>query len=202
MADAPSVEGSPTTDDPSSSSTDLPTEVDNLKAEVAKWREMAKKSESLAKANLSAAEKLAKIEESSKSELEKAQARAADADARVAAAEERANRALMKAAVSAAASKAGAIDIDAVVALLPPDAVTVSADGDVVGIDAALKAMREAKPALFGKPKPAPGSADGGRQSDRPAQWTREDLKGKSTAQIEAARKAGLLASLTSGAAS
>lgn len=202
MADDTTAPVTGTTDDPTDNDSTSTTDTPDLAAELQKWKSEARKHEARAKANASAAEKLAKIEESSKSELEKAQARAADADARVAAAEERANRALMKAAVSAAASKAGAIDIDAVVALLPPDAVTVSADGDVVGIDAALKAMREAKPALFGKPKPAPGSADGGRQSDRPAQWTREDLKGKSTAQIEAARKAGLLASLTSGAAS
>ena len=60
--------------------------------------------------------------------------------------------------------------------------------------------MRESKPYLFGKAKPAPGSADGGRQSDKPAQWTRDDLKGKSPAEIEKARKAGLLVSLMTGA--
>lgn len=101
--------------------------------------------------------------------------------------------------MSTAAAKAGAIDADAVLALLPPDAVTVEGD-DVKGVDEAIKALRESKPYLFGKPKPAPGSADGGRQSDKPAQWTREDLKGKSSADIEAARKAGLLVSLMSGA--
>lgn len=171
----------------------------DLAAELAKWKSMARKSEALAKQNASAAAKLAKIEEASKSELERAQAAAAEADQRAKAAEERIARALTKAAVSTAAAKAGAIDADAVLALLPPDAVTVEGD-DVKGVDEAIKALRESKPYLFGKPKPAPGSADGGRQSDKPAQWTREDLKGKSSADIEAARKAGLLVSLMSGA--
>ena len=172
----------------------------NLAAELAKWKAMARKSEALAKSNASAAEKLAKIEESSRTDLERAMAKAAEAEAKAAAAEERIAKALTRAAVSAAAARAGAIDADAVLALMPSDAVTVDGD-NVTGVDDAIKALRESKPYLFGKPKPAPGSADGGRQSDKPAQWTREDLKGKSPADIEKARKAGLLVSLMSGAA-
>lgn len=170
-----------------------------LKAELAKWREMAKKSESLAKSNAAAAEKLAKIEEASKSELERAQAAAAEADQRAKAAEDRIARALTKAAVSAAAVRAGAIDADAVLALLPADAVTVDGD-EVKGVDDAIKALRDAKPYLFGKPKPAPGSADGGRQGGQQAQWTADQLKQAAKQgrheEINAARKAGLLASL------
>lgn len=170
-----------------------------LKAELAKWREMAKKSESLAKSNAAAAEKLAKIEEASKSELERAQAAATAAEERAKAAEERIARALTRAAVSAAAVKAGAIDADAVLALLPADAVTVDGE-DVKGVDDAIKALRDAKPYLFGKPKPAPGSADGGRQGDKQAQWTADQLKQAAKQgrheEINAARKAGLLASL------
>lgn len=176
-------------------------EVSELKAELAKWREMAKKAEAFGKSNAAAAEKLAKIEEASKSELERAQAAASEADQRAKAAEERIARALTKAAVSAAAVKAGAVDADAVLALLPPDAVTVDGD-DVRGVDDAIKALRESKPYLFGKSKPAPGSADGGRQSDKPAQWTADELKQAAKqgrhAEINAARKAGLLSSLMS----
>ena len=173
-------------------------------AELARWKAEARKHEKRAKENAAAAEKLAKIEEASKTELERAQAAAAEADQRAKAAEERIAKALTRAAVSAAAAKAGAIDADAVLALLPPDAVTVEGD-DVKGVDEAIKQLRESKPYLFGKPKPAPGSADGGRQSDKPAQWTKDELAKASregrTADIEKARRAGLLSSIMSGAA-
>ena len=167
-------------------------------AELARWKSEARKHEQRAKANAAAAEKLAKLEDAKKSELERAQALVADAEARAKAAEERIAKALTKAAVSTAAAKAGAIDADAVLALLPADSVTIEGD-EVIGVEAALKALRESKPYLFGKAKPAPGSADGGRQSDKPAQWTKADLKGKSSAEIEQARKAGLLTALMSG---
>lgn len=185
-----------TTPDPNASTE---TDTTDMAAEVSKWKAMARKHESESKANATAAAKLAKIEESSKTELERAQSLASEADARAKDAEARATRSLIRAAASTAATKAGTIDVDAVLALMPPDAVTV--DGDTVtGIDEAIDALRKSKPHLFGKSKPAPGSADGGQQSGKTAQWSREDLKGKSSAQIEAARKAGLLTSLTSPA--
>lgn len=194
MADeptTPTTEVTPPTDTPKD-------DVSELKAELAKWREMAKKAEAFGKSNAAAAEKLAKIEESSKTDLERAMAKAAEAEAKAAAAEERIAKALTRAAVSAAAAKAGAIDAEAVLALLPPNAVEIDGD-EVKGVDEAIKALRESKPYLFGKTKPAPGSADGGRQSDKPAQWTRADLKGKSSAEIEQARRAGLLTAVMAG---
>lgn len=181
-----------TTDDTTTDTTPDPA------AELAKWKSEARKHEQRAKANAAAAEKLAKLEDAKKSELERAQALVADAEARAKAAEERVAKALTRAAVSAAAAKAGAIDADAVLALLPTDAVTIDGD-DVRGVDDAIKALRESKPYLFGKTKPAPGSADGGRQSDKPAQWSKADLKGKSSAEIEQARRAGLLTAVMSG---
>ena len=187
-----------TTDDTTTSTTS--TDTPDLAAELARWKAEARKHEQRAKQNAAAAEKLSKIEEASKSELERAQAAATQAEERAKAAEERIARALTKAAVSAAASKAGAVDADAVFALLPSDSITVEGD-DVKGVDEAIKALRETKPYLFAKQKPQPGSADGGRQSDKQAQWTREDLRGKSSAEIEAARKAGLLTHLMSGSA-
>lgn len=167
----------------------------DLAAELAQWKADARKHEERAKQGAKAIARLAEIEESAKSELEKATAAAAAADERAKQADERATRALIKAAVSVAAVNAGAVDADAVFALLPSDTVTVEGE-DVRGVDEALAALRASKPFLFGKTKPAPGSADGGRQSDKPSQWTKEDLKGKSPEQINAARKAGLLASL------
>lgn len=167
-------------------------------AELARWKSEARKHEARAKANAAAAEKLAKLEDAKKSDLEKAQAAIAEANQRATAAEERIAKALTRAAVMAAAAKSGAIDAEAVLALLPPNAVEIDGD-EVKGVDEAIKALRESKPYLFGKTKPAPGSADGGRQSDKPAQWTRADLKGKSSAEIEQARRAGLLTAVMAG---
>lgn len=182
-------------DDTSTDSTQEP----DLAAELAKWKAMARKNEQAAKQNAKAAAKLAEIEEAGKSELERAQAAAAEAEQRAKAAEERISKTLTRAAVATAAAKAGAIDPDDVFALLPSDAVTVEGD-EVRGVVEAIAALKDAKPHLFGKSKPAPGSADGGRQSDKPAQWTRADLKGKSSTEIEQARKAGLLNAVMSGA--
>ena len=192
--DTPTSDTDVDTDD--TPTTDTPDPV----AELVRWKSEARKHEARAKANAAAAEKLAKLEDAKKSELERAQAAIAEANQRASAAEERIAKALTRAAVSTAAAKAGAIDADAVLALLPADLITVDGD-EVKGVDEAVKALRESKPYLFGKPKPAPGSADGGRQSDKPAQWTKADLKGKSSAEIEQARKAGLLTGLMSGAA-
>ena len=192
MADEDTTSETDTRDDTSTEGTP------DLAAELAKWKSMARKNEALAKQNASAADKLAKLEDSKKSEIERAVAKAAEAEAKAAAAEERIAKALTRAAVSAAAAKAGAIDAEAVLALLPPNAVEIDGD-EVKGVDEAIKALRESKPYLFGKTKPAPGSADGGRQSDKPAQWTRADLKGKSSAEIEQARRAGLLTAVMAG---
>lgn len=198
MADTDTAASETDTGTDDTTTTDDTTKEPDLAAELAKWKSMARKNESEAKKNASAARKLAEIEEAGKSDLEKAQAAVAAAEERAKAAEERTAKALTKAAVSAAAAKSGAIDTDAVFALLPSDAVTVEGD-EVKGVDEALAALREAKPYLFGKQKPAPGSADGGRQSDKQAQWSKDDLKGKSSAEIDAARKAGLLVALMSG---
>lgn len=158
----------------------IPTDYDDLKAKAAKFDE---------------------IEAANKSELEKLQEALVAEQSKTATASERAQRALVRAAVIAEAQRAGAVDPDAVLAMLPQDAVTIGDDDQVTGADAAVQALLEAKPYLVGKPtRPNPGSADGGQQSNtKPAQWTREDVKGKSPEQINEARKAGLLTSLMSG---
>jgi hypothetical protein len=156
--------------------TSAPPDYDDLKAKAAKFDE---------------------IEAANKSELEKLQEALAAEQNKASAASERARRAAVRAAVVAEAQRAGAVDPDAVLAMLPEDAVTIGDDDQVTGADAAVKALLEAKPYLVGKPtRPVPGSANGGPRGDQPAQWTREDLKNKSPDQIEAARKAGLLTDL------
>lgn len=146
------------------------------------------------------AAKLDEIEAANKSELEKLQDALAVEQTKAATASERAQRALIRAAVVAEAQRAGAVDPDAVLAMLPTNAVTIGDDDLVTGADEAVKALLEAKPYLVGKPtRPSPGSADGGQQSIKPAQWSREDLKGKTPEQINEARKAGLLTAIMSG---
>jgi hypothetical protein len=199
MADVNPSDTDVNTDETPDPSASTDTGTPDLAAEVAKWKAMARKHETESKANATAAAKLAKIEEASKTELERAQSLASEAEVRVKDAEARANRALVRAAASTVASKVGAIDVDAVLALMPSDTVTVDGD-EVIGVDEAIEALRTSKPHLFSKPKPSPGSADGGQQSPKSAQWTREDLKGKSPAQINEARKAGLLDAVMAGA--
>ena len=160
--------------------------------DVDKWKALSRKHEAEAKTNRAAAAKLKEIEESGKTELEKATQRIAEADIQIKQANDRADRAAIKAHLTSAAAKAGAIDTDAVEALIDRSAITVTDDA-VTGVDAAVEALKKTKPHLFGKQKPAAGSADGGQQGDKPGQWTRSDLTGKSSAEIEAARKAGLL---------
>lgn len=168
---------------------------DDTSSEVDKWKAMARKHEAEAKTNRAAAEKLAKLEEAGKTDLEKANAKAAEAEQKIKDANDRADRAAIKAHLTSSAAKAGAIDVDAVDALIDRSSITVDGDS-VTGVDAAVEALKKAKPQLFGKPKPPPGSADQGQQGNKPGQWTREDLKGKSSAEIEAARKGGLLQQL------
>lgn len=156
--------------------TSLPADYDDLKAKAARFDE---------------------LEAANKSELEKLQDALAAEQTKSTAATERARRAAVRSAVVAEAQRAGAVDPDAVLAMLPENAVTIGDDDQVTGADAAVKALLEAKPYLVGKPtRPVPGSANGGPRGDQPAQWTREDLKNKSPEQIDAARKGGLLTDL------
>jgi hypothetical protein len=107
--------------------------------------------------------RLDEIEAANKTELEKAAERAAQAEAKATAAEDRARKALLRSAVTSAAVTAGAVDPDAVLALLDKTSLTVADDGTVSGLDDAVKALLEAKPYLVGKAvTPPPGGGDGG----------------------------------------
>jgi hypothetical protein len=143
------------------------------------------------------AKRLDDIEAASKSELEKAQERIAAAEATAKTATDRAQAALRRAAVVAAAQRAGAVDPDAVLALIPQDAVTVSDDGSVTGVDEAVKALLDAKQYLVGKPPtPSPGGADGGPRGPQPGTISRDDLKTMTPEQIDAAYRKGELSHL------
>jgi hypothetical protein len=185
-------ETDPTTDtaatDDANATTDATTTptTPDLSDETAKWKALARKHEAESKKNATAAKRLAEIEEAGATELERAQKAATESATKLQAAEDRANRATIRAAVMAAATKAGAIDPDAVLQLLPADALTI--DGDTVtGADEAVKALLAAKPYLAGKPaKPAGGSGDQGARGTAPLAVTRDQLKTMTAQQVAA----------------
>lgn len=139
------------------------------------------------------AAKLAEIEAANQSELEKANARADAAEQKAAEASDRASKSARRSAIVSAATAAGAVDADAVFALLGNDAVTVGDDGQVTGAVEAVTALLESKPYLVGK-KPT-GGVDGGPRGSGGGvqQLSRDDLAGMKPEQIEAARQAGQL---------
>lgn len=108
-----------------------------------------------------AAGELDKIRKANQSELEREQEARTVAererdDARTAAREARLER-----QVTTAATKAKAVDPDAVLALLDRSKVTFGADGSISGVDAAVEDLLKAKPYLVDGNR-SPGSADGG----------------------------------------
>lgn len=144
--------------------------------------------------------KLDELEAANASELEKAVKRAEEAEARASSSTQRANALALRSAVVAEANRSGAIDADAVFALISKDSVTVGDDGQVTGAEDAVKALLEAKPYLVGTTAPAgtTGSADGGARSASAGtpQLTRDDLKTMTSAEIVTAKAEGRLAQL------
>jgi Flp pilus assembly protein TadG len=147
--------------------------------EIAELKAKAEKADKLEAANLTASEKL-------KADAEKAQQERDEAKADAQAARDEANRTKLQAKILTAASKAGAVDADAVYALLQNDnfavtkdgtklEVTIGDDGQVTGHEEAVTAYLEAKPYLVGT-TPTPGPGGGGpRPSTAPA-LTQEQL--------------------------
>lgn len=100
------------------------------------------------------AAKLDEIEEANKSELEKARDEAEKAKAEAKAAADRANQVMLKSAVIAKASALNFIDAEDAFALLPKDSLSLSEDGQVEGLEEALKTLAEAKPHLLKSDNP------------------------------------------------
>lgn len=151
--------------------------------------------------------RLDELEQQSMSDLEKLQQQLAERDQALADRDQqlqeittRAQQAAIRADVVAHATRLGAVDPDAVMAMLPPDAVTIGDDGQVTGTEAAVQALLDAKPYLVGKPAPpAPGGADGGVRGRTPSSITREDLKTMTPEQITEALHRGDLVHLLTG---
>lgn len=111
--------------------------------------------------------RLDEIEAANKSELEKAVQRAEQAEADRDKAAQKAAEIARRAAVIAEAPKQGAVDPDAVVALIGSDRVTVADDGQVTGAEQAVKELLDAKKYLVGEPR-LPGPSDGGPRPPAP----------------------------------
>jgi len=92
-------------------------------------------------------------------ELATAARKLADAEQRVADAEARHQAALVNAAIDREAHKQGAVDPEAVAAMIDRSALTLGEDGAVKGAEAAVKKLLEAKPYLAGQ---ASGTAPAG----------------------------------------
>jgi hypothetical protein len=121
------------------------------------------------------ATKLDEIEAASRSDLEKAQEAQRRADERATAAEARANETARRHAIEREASKQKAADPDDIFAVLQTtpkyrDMVTMDDDGQVTGVDEAVKAILADKPHLVGKTSTPAGDGDGGSRGGGEAQ--------------------------------
>lgn len=154
-------------------------ELEQLRAELEKWKSMSRKNEARAKENAEKASLYDEASEKSKSELQKAIERAEKAEARAAQAEK----------ANAKARVAAQKGIDP--GLLP--------DGDedeLTQVAERLIAWRDAA-----KPKGTPAAAAGerGEKVGDVKQLTRDDLKNMSPREIMEAQKKGQLADLLKG---
>lgn len=115
-------------------------------------------------------EELQKLKDGQKSEVERLTAERDKATKDAQAAADRAKQSLRQAAVIAEAAKAGAVDPQAVAALLPADAVTVADDGTVSGAESAVKTLLEEKSYLKSKQTRTgpPNHGQGSRENGAP----------------------------------
>lgn len=139
---------------------------------------------------LAAAKAQKEAEEAAKSELERAKAAAEKAKAELEAVRQAANLRLIKAEVKVAASQAGAVDPDAVWALIQADEglrsqITVDAEGNVTGAEKVVAALLKAKPYLKAQPQ-QPASVGG---TAPPANTKTEKSPEEIAREIAAARK-------------
>lgn len=146
----------------------------NWEEEASKWKALARKHESTAKANAAKAKQFDEVEAKNKTEAEKL----ADAKAK---AEKDASAALSEAAKLRAAVKHGLSEED----------LELLGTGTPEEIEE--RAERLATRLAATKPKPDFGGGHRGPDVGGIEQWTQSDLSGKNSAQIEAARKAGHL---------
>jgi len=141
------------------------------------------------------AARLEEIEAESQSELEKAQAAALKAEENASKATEVANERLVKAAILSEAAKQGAKNGEVVLRALDRTGLTVEDNGDVSGVEEAVKSLLDEIPEFVGsrKREDADQGARGGKGDDQVSQ---AELAQMTPAEINAALKAGKLSQL------
>lgn len=128
------------------------------------WKTKAREQEKRAKANAEAAKRLQEIEDEGKSEAERITARAETAETALTDLQNRYHGLLKTQAIAEAAGQARAINAKAVAALIRDD-VTVGEDGEVSGMDKAIKALQASDPDLFHSTPAGTNDASAGRLS-------------------------------------
>ena len=132
------------------------------------WKAKARDQEKRAKANADAAKRLAELEQANQTEAQRLDAARKAAEERAADLAAKYTTLLTKQAVTSAAATAGAIDADAVYALIRGD-VQVDDEGMVTGVEEAITALHQQKPHLFTTTPRGTRDASAGGHTPRPA---------------------------------
>lgn len=138
------------------------------------------------------AAQLEELETAKLSELEQEKKAREKAEKQAAEAMKRANERLLQAEILAEATAQQAIRPEHLHRLIDTDTVTIGDDGQVTGVQDAVKAFLEANPEYVGTSRPA-GPVDQGARGTTPKQLTRDDLKDMSPDEINKAREEGRL---------
>lgn len=116
-----------------------------------------------------------KAQEAGRTELEKAQAAQAKAEGERDAANAAVSSSLIRAAITAEATAAGANSVNAVVAMLASDSSVAVKDGEVEGVKNAIKDLKKSEPGLFGeRTGGAPGGEFGGQTTSSVSEKIKE----------------------------
>jgi hypothetical protein len=163
---------------------------DETKAELARLKaeEDARK-----KAALSETERL-------QAERDEAAKKATEAEERATKAQESANKRVIDAEIRSIARSLNANDAGDVLALIDKDAISIDDNGNVVGVDDVVKALKEAKPWMFKQPVGA-DAAGGSNRGSGSAEKSELAALEKELAEAKALaakdrRKAGLVTQL------
>lgn len=144
--------------------------VRELRAENKSWRLKAQEQETAVAAAAEAAKKAKE-----------------EADGTVSAANKAANDRIIRAELKAEAIKAGVVDVNDALKLADLTKVTLKDDGTVDGAEALFKALKEAKPYLFG----AANSSTPGTPP-KPGQQQGKSVKEMTKAEYDAAKRAAI----------
>jgi hypothetical protein len=132
------------------------------------------------------AAKVQEFEEAQKTELQKANEARESADKRALEADARANTALKRGSILAAAAVQGSADPEMVVSLLINSGdITVDKDGNVTGAEDVVKSLLEAKPFLKGVPSRSGGEFGGQPHSSLAEEIDKAEKKGDVKAAIQ-----------------